>query len=105
MEVGSGEVGVGGRARQPISSLRPTPYTPLPTPYSHSCASSLSRPLPSPNPARTLPPSMPSSYESFGRGPMWEAEGGETSPTLLEQPQPQPITPGFRGKVAVVTGG
>jgi len=48
---------------------------------------------------------MPSSFESFGRGPMWEAEGRETSPTLLEQPQPQPITPGFRGKVAVVTGG
>jgi 3-oxoacyl-[acyl-carrier protein] reductase len=47
---------------------------------------------------------MPAFYEHFGRGASWEEEG-ETSGTLLEQPQLQPIGAGFSGKVAVVTGG
>jgi 3-oxoacyl-[acyl-carrier protein] reductase len=47
---------------------------------------------------------MPAYFEHFGRGASWEEEG-ETSGTLLEQPQLQPIGAGFSGKVAVVTGG
>jgi 3-oxoacyl-[acyl-carrier protein] reductase len=48
---------------------------------------------------------MPGSFESFGRGSDWEDEGLERSGTTLEHPRPQPIATGFRGKVAVVTGG
>jgi len=48
---------------------------------------------------------MSASFESFGRGHAWDEEGPESSGTLLEQPQLQPLSTGFRGKVAVVTGG
>ena len=48
---------------------------------------------------------MPAFFESFGRGPVWEDEGSERGPTTLEHPQPLAIPTGFRGKVAVVTGG
>ena len=81
-------------------TLQPTPCTPLPF-----LRTIIVSPIALPHSHPYLARPMPASFESFGRGPMWEAEGGETSPTLLEQPQLQPITAGFRGKVAVVTGG
>ena len=46
---------------------------------------------------------MPTFYEGFGSG-SWEPEA-EHSGTTLEQPLPVLVTAGFRGKVAVVTGG
>jgi 3-oxoacyl-[acyl-carrier protein] reductase len=48
---------------------------------------------------------MPGFFEGFSRSPRWEDESTETSGTLLEQPQAQLAGSGFRGKVAVVTGG
>ena len=47
---------------------------------------------------------MPQTPYGFGRRPAWEEEPEQGS-TTLEAPQPQPITTGFRGKTAVVTGG
>jgi len=46
---------------------------------------------------------MPAFFEGFGRG-AWDPEE-EHSGTTLEQPLPQPVSSGFAGKVAVVTGG
>lgn len=46
---------------------------------------------------------MPASFEGFGGG-VWDPEA-EHSGTTLEQPLPQPVSSGFAGKVAVVTGG
>ncbi|MBP6668656.1 MAG: SDR family oxidoreductase [Gemmatimonadales bacterium] len=46
---------------------------------------------------------MFSAYESYGSG-AWEPEQEHTG-TTLEQPLPVAVTPGFAGKVAVVTGG
>lgn len=43
-------------------------------------------------------------FEGFGRRAAWDPET-EHSGTTLEQPLPQPATPGFAGKVAIVTGG
>ena len=40
--------------------------------------------------------------EGFGSSPGWEEE---VTGAALEQPDPLPISPGFRGKVAIVTGG
>ncbi|HXI19683.1 MAG TPA: SDR family NAD(P)-dependent oxidoreductase [Gemmatimonadales bacterium] len=42
-------------------------------------------------------------FEGFGSG-AWEPEP-EHSGTTLEQPLPQPVSTGFSGKVAVITGG
>ncbi|MGH7534349.1 MAG: SDR family NAD(P)-dependent oxidoreductase [Gemmatimonadales bacterium] len=44
---------------------------------------------------------------SFGLGhrPSWEYESPDTAAAALEEPQPQPIRKGWRGKVAIVTGG
>jgi len=46
---------------------------------------------------------MPS-FSSYGSESGWE-QSPRTSGATLERPQPQAIAPGFRGKVAVVTGG
>ncbi len=46
---------------------------------------------------------MPALFEGFGGG-AWDPEP-EHSGTTLEQPLPQPVSSGFAGKVAVVTGG
>jgi 3-oxoacyl-[acyl-carrier protein] reductase len=41
----------------------------------------------------------------FGHRPSWEFEAIEGSGAILEEPQPQPIRKGWRGKVVIVTGG
>ncbi len=42
----------------------------------------------------------------FGNAPEWESEGQRrSSGAAVEQPEPQAVREGFRGKVAVVTGG
>jgi 3-oxoacyl-[acyl-carrier protein] reductase len=46
---------------------------------------------------------MPPSFHAFGQG-AWEPEA-EKAGTVLEQPDPLPVPPGFGGKVALVTGG
>lgn len=48
---------------------------------------------------------MPLSNFGFGHRPSWEFASVEGSGAALEEPQPQPITRGWRGKVAIVTGG
>ena len=48
---------------------------------------------------------MPLPSFGFGHRPSWEYESPEGSGAALEEPQPQPIRKGWRGKVAVVTGG
>jgi 3-oxoacyl-[acyl-carrier protein] reductase len=48
---------------------------------------------------------MPLPSFGFGHRPSWEYEAPEASGTALEEPRPQPITKGWRGKVAIVTGG
>jgi 3-oxoacyl-[acyl-carrier protein] reductase len=48
---------------------------------------------------------MPLPNFGFGQRPSWEYVSPEVSGALLEEPQPQPIGRGWRGKVAVVTGG
>jgi 3-oxoacyl-[acyl-carrier protein] reductase len=48
---------------------------------------------------------MPLPSFGFGHRPSWEYEGPEASGTALEEPRPQPISKGWRGKVAIVTGG
>ncbi len=48
---------------------------------------------------------MPSPSFGFGHRPSWEFEAPEASGAALEEPQPQPIRKGWRGKVAIVTGG
>jgi 3-oxoacyl-[acyl-carrier protein] reductase len=43
--------------------------------------------------------------EGYGSDSGWEEEGTEASGAVAEQLQPQVPPPGFRGKVAIVTGG
>ena len=48
---------------------------------------------------------MPLPSFGFGHRPSWEYEAPEGSGTALEEPRPQPVSKGWRGKVAIVTGG
>jgi 3-oxoacyl-[acyl-carrier protein] reductase len=48
---------------------------------------------------------MPLPSFGFGHRPSWEHAALEASGTALEDPRPQPIGKGWRGKVAIVTGG
>jgi 3-oxoacyl-[acyl-carrier protein] reductase len=48
---------------------------------------------------------MPLSSFGFGHRPSWESPAPDTSGAALEEPQPQPARTGWRGKVAIVTGG
>jgi 3-oxoacyl-[acyl-carrier protein] reductase len=48
---------------------------------------------------------MPLPSFGFGQRPSWEYEAPEASGTALEEPRPQPVGKGWRGKVAIVTGG
>jgi 3-oxoacyl-[acyl-carrier protein] reductase len=48
---------------------------------------------------------MPLPPFGFGHRPSWEYESPEGTGAALEEPRPQAITRGFRGKVALVTGG
>jgi 3-oxoacyl-[acyl-carrier protein] reductase len=48
---------------------------------------------------------MPLPSFGFGHRPSWEFESIESSGATVEEPQPQPIRKGWRGKVAIVTGG
>jgi 3-oxoacyl-[acyl-carrier protein] reductase len=48
---------------------------------------------------------MPLPSFGFGHRPSWEYEVPETGGAALEEPQPQPIRKGWKGKVAIVTGG
>ena len=47
---------------------------------------------------------MPLPSYGFGHRPSWEYEAPEGT-AALEEPKPQPIPKGWRGKVAIVTGG
>ena len=44
-------------------------------------------------------------FSGFGHKSGWGAGGPDPSGTALAEAQPQAIAPGFRGKVAIVTGG
>ena len=48
---------------------------------------------------------MPLPPYGFGHRPSWEYEAPEASGTALEEPRPQRVGKGWRGKVAIVTGG
>jgi 3-oxoacyl-[acyl-carrier protein] reductase len=48
---------------------------------------------------------MPLPSFGFGHRPSWESRAPETSGAALEEPHPQPARTGWRGKVALVTGG
>jgi 3-oxoacyl-[acyl-carrier protein] reductase len=48
---------------------------------------------------------MPLPSFGFGHRPSWESPAPDVSGAALEEPQPQPARTGWRGKVAVVTGG
>jgi 3-oxoacyl-[acyl-carrier protein] reductase len=48
---------------------------------------------------------MPLPSFGFGHRPSWEYERPEGAGAALEEPRPQPIVRGWRGKVAIVTGG
>lgn len=48
---------------------------------------------------------MPLPSFGFGHRPSWEYEAPEASGTALEDPRPQLIGKGWRGKVVIVTGG
>jgi len=48
---------------------------------------------------------MPLPSFGFGHRPSWEYERPDGSGAALEEPQPQPARTGWRGKVAIVTGG
>ncbi|HET6797759.1 MAG TPA: SDR family NAD(P)-dependent oxidoreductase [Gemmatimonadales bacterium] len=48
---------------------------------------------------------MPLPPYGFGHRPSWEYEAPDASGTALEEPRPQPVGRGWRGKVAIVTGG
>ena len=52
-------------------------------------------------------PSTSHAFAIFGYGhrSSWEARGAESAGAAAEKAQPQPIAEGFRGKVAIVTGG
>ena len=59
-------------------------------------------------PTRDLPVlsgSMPLPSFGFGHRPSWEYEAPDGSGAVLEEPEPQPIRRGWKGKVAIVTGG
>ena len=44
-------------------------------------------------------------FLSYTSEPGWERERRDSGAALMEQPKPLAVPPGFRGKVAVVTGG
>jgi 3-oxoacyl-[acyl-carrier protein] reductase len=48
---------------------------------------------------------MPLPSFGFGHRPSWEFDAPEAAGAALEEPQPLPIRKGWRGKVAIVTGG
>jgi 3-oxoacyl-[acyl-carrier protein] reductase len=50
---------------------------------------------------------MSSPFFGYGERPEWEARPARPSGSMLAEPDPKPqeIPPGFRGKVAIVTGG
>jgi 3-oxoacyl-[acyl-carrier protein] reductase len=48
---------------------------------------------------------MPLPSFGFGHRPSWEYEAPEGTGAAVEEPRPQPIVKGWRGKVAVITGG
>ncbi|HEY9015239.1 MAG TPA: SDR family NAD(P)-dependent oxidoreductase [Gemmatimonadales bacterium] len=48
---------------------------------------------------------MPLPPFGFGQRPSWEYVAPEGAGAALEEPKPQPIGKGWRGKVAIVTGG
>jgi 3-oxoacyl-[acyl-carrier protein] reductase len=48
---------------------------------------------------------MPLPSFGFGHRPSWEYEAPEGTGAAVEEPRPQPIVRGWRGKVAVITGG
>jgi 3-oxoacyl-[acyl-carrier protein] reductase len=48
---------------------------------------------------------MPLPPFGFGHRPSWEYEAPEGTGAALEEPRPQAIARGFRGKVVIVTGG
>jgi 3-oxoacyl-[acyl-carrier protein] reductase len=48
---------------------------------------------------------MPLPPFGFGHRPSWEFESPQASGAALEEPQPQPARTGWRGKVALVSGG
>jgi 3-oxoacyl-[acyl-carrier protein] reductase len=48
---------------------------------------------------------MPLPSFGFGHRPSWEFEAPEASGTALEEPRPHRIGRGWRGKVAIITGG
>jgi 3-oxoacyl-[acyl-carrier protein] reductase len=48
---------------------------------------------------------MPLPSFGFGHRPSWEYEAPEGAGAALEEPKPQPIPKGWRGKVVIVTGG
>jgi 3-oxoacyl-[acyl-carrier protein] reductase len=48
---------------------------------------------------------MPLPSFGFGHRPSWEYQAPEGSGAALEEPRPQPVRTGWRGKVAIVTGG
>jgi 3-oxoacyl-[acyl-carrier protein] reductase len=48
---------------------------------------------------------MPLPSFGFGHRPSWESPAPDVSGAALEEPQPQPARTGWRGKVAIVTGG
>ncbi|HSJ75590.1 MAG TPA: SDR family NAD(P)-dependent oxidoreductase [Gemmatimonadales bacterium] len=48
---------------------------------------------------------MPLPSFGFGHRPSWEYEAPEGTGAALEEPRPQPIVRGWRGKVVIVTGG
>jgi 3-oxoacyl-[acyl-carrier protein] reductase len=48
---------------------------------------------------------MPLPSFGFGHRPSWESVSPEAKGAALEEPQPQPARTGWRGKVAIVTGG
>jgi 3-oxoacyl-[acyl-carrier protein] reductase len=48
---------------------------------------------------------MPLPSFGFGHRPSWEYEAPDAGAGTLEEPEPQPIRRGWKGKVAIVTGG
>jgi 3-oxoacyl-[acyl-carrier protein] reductase len=48
---------------------------------------------------------MPLPSFGFGQRPSWEYEAPDAGGAVLEDPEPQPVRRGWKGKVAVVTGG
>jgi 3-oxoacyl-[acyl-carrier protein] reductase len=48
---------------------------------------------------------MSAIFDSYGSSSGWEDDVSEGAGAVVEQAQPQPITAGFSGKTAIVTGG